>query len=79
MRRQDRVGEQAVLALGERSPRLDLDALGRHQLLVGDPLVERVGLDLVDRRHDLVVRDQVDQPVGVEVGDADRPGQASRR
>jgi hypothetical protein len=38
--------------------------------------VERVGLDLVDRRRDLVVLDEVDEPVGVEVGDPDRPGPA---
>jgi hypothetical protein len=32
-----------------------------------------VGLDLVDRQGDLVVVDEVDEPVGVEVRDADRP------
>ena len=31
-----------------------------------------MGFDLVDRGGDLVVVDQVDQPVGVEVGDPDR-------
>jgi hypothetical protein len=35
-------------------------------------LEEGVGLDLVDRGGDLVVVDQVHQPVGVEVGDPDR-------
>ena len=44
----------------------------RMQLLVVDALVERVGLDLVDRRGDLVVIDEVDEPIRVEVGHADR-------
>ena len=39
-------------------------------------LEERVGLDLVDRGRDLVVLDEVDEPVGVEVGDPDRLDQA---
>jgi hypothetical protein len=39
-------------------------------------LEERMGLDLVDRRGDLVVLDEVDEPVGVEVGDADCLDQA---
>jgi hypothetical protein len=35
-----------------------------------------VALDLIDSRLDLVVVDQVDQPVGVEVRDADRANQS---
>ena len=70
------VGEQVVLALGERAPRLDLHAVLAHQFLVGMALEERVGLDLVHRRGDVVVVDQVDQPVGVEVRHADRLGEA---
>ena len=70
------VGEQVVAAFGERPPGLDLDAALAHQLLVGGPLEERVALDLVDGRRDLVVVDQVDEPVGVEVRDADRADQA---
>ena len=64
---QGRVGEEVVAAFGERPPGLDLDAALAHELLVGGALEERVGLDLVDRGGDLVVVDEVDQPVGVEV------------
>jgi hypothetical protein len=46
-----RVAEQVVAALGERSPRLDLDTAFGHEVLVGLTLEERVCLDLVDRRH----------------------------
>ena len=35
-----------------------------------------MGLDLVDRGGDLVVGDEVHEPVGVEVGDPDRAGTA---
>ena len=61
-----------VAALGERPPGLQLDAALTHELLVGLALEERVGLDLVDGGGDVVVVDEVDQPVGVEVGDPDR-------
>ena len=71
-RRQRRVGEQAVAALGEGAPRLDPDAEFVHEILVGDALEEGMGLDLVDGRDDLVVVDQVDEPVGEEVRYADR-------
>ena len=73
---QRRVGEQVVAAFGERAPGLDLHAVLAHQLLVGGALEERVALDLVDGRGDLVVLDQIDEPVGVEVRDADRPSEA---
>lgn len=43
-----------------------------HQVLVVDALEEGMGLDLVDGGGDLVVDDQVEQPVGVEVGDTYR-------
>src|SRR4051794_34411701 len=43
-----------------------------HQLLVGGALEERMALDLVHRRDDLVVLDQVDEAVREEVRDADR-------
>ena len=66
----------SLLALGERAPGLDLDAVLAHDLLVGGALVERVGLDLVDRRGDLVVGDEVHEPVGIEVRHADGPGPA---
>ena len=71
-----RVGEQVVAALGEPAPGLDLHAVGAHELLVGVALEERVRLDLVDRRGHVVVLDEIDEPVGVEVGDTDRPGEA---
>src|SRR3954452_7124535 len=70
------VGEQAVAALCERAPGLDLHPALAHQLLVVRALEVRVRLDLVHRGRDLVVVDEVHQPVGVEVGHADRPGGA---
>src|SRR4051794_32373232 len=51
------VVEDVVLALGERPPRLRLHALHPHGLLRLDLLVERMRLDLVDRRHDFDVDD----------------------
>jgi hypothetical protein len=68
---QRRVGEEVVLPLGERTPGLNLHAALAHELLLVGALVERVRLDLVDRRDDLVVVDEVDQPVGEEVRHAD--------
>ena len=61
---EDGVGEDVVLAFGERAPGLDLHAVLAHDRLVGDALVERVRLDLVDGRRDLVVGDEVQEPVG---------------
>jgi hypothetical protein len=49
------VGEEVVLAFGERAPGLELDAVLLHELLVGGALEERVGLDLVDGRGRFVV------------------------
>jgi hypothetical protein len=46
-----------------------------HELLVDVTLKERVDLDLVDRGCDVVVLDEVDEPVGVEVRDADGAGE----
>ena len=42
-----------------------------HDAVVVVALVVDVGLDLVDRRCDFVVDDEVDEPVGEEVGHAD--------
>src|SRR4051794_6635297 len=67
------VGEQVVAALCERAPGLDLHTALAHQLLVVRALEVRVRLDLVHRGRNLVVVDEVHQPVGVEVGDSDRP------
>ncbi len=50
--------------------------VGAHDLLVGVALEERVRLDLVDRRSHLVVLDEIDEAVGVEVRDTDRPREA---
>jgi hypothetical protein len=47
-----------------------------HELLVVGALEEGVRLDLVDRRRNLVVGDEVHEPVGIEVRGADRLGQA---
>ena len=73
---QDRVGEQVVAALGEPAPGLVLDAALDHEVVVGLPLEVRVGLDLVDRRGEAGAVDEVDEPVGVEVRDADGPDRA---
>jgi hypothetical protein len=69
---QHRVGEQVVLALREGSPGLMLYAVGSHHLVIDPALMERVGLDLIDSGGDVVVLDEVDQPVRKEVRDADR-------
>ena len=65
------VVEDVVLALRERSPRLDLDVVLLQELLRLDLLMEGVRLDLVDRRRDFVVQDEVHHAVGVEVAHAD--------
>jgi hypothetical protein len=54
-----------------------LHAVGSHQLLICLALEERVRLDLVDRRGHPVVFDEVDEPIGVEVGDTDCPASPS--
>jgi hypothetical protein len=43
---------------------------------VVNALKVRVGFDLVDRRRDVVVVDQIDQAVGVEVADPNGTDQA---
>jgi hypothetical protein len=63
------------LPFGKRAPGLDLDTVLAHECLVGGALEERMGLDLVDRRGDVVVFDEVHEPVGVEVRHADGLGQ----
>src|SRR4249919_497938 len=72
---EQRVGEEVVFAFGEWAPGFDLDTALAHQLLVGGALEERMRLDLVDRRDDLVVLDKVDEPVRVEVRHADGLGE----
>jgi len=73
---QHRIGEQVALPFGEGTPRLVLLAEAGHDLVLGQPLMEGVGLDLVDGRRDLVVLDEVHEPVAGEVGHPDRPDQA---
>jgi uncharacterized protein (UPF0303 family) len=75
---QHRVREQVILALGERCPGLEDDALLGEQLLVIGLLVERIRLHLIDRRDDLAELDEVDEPIGREVGHADRADAAVR-
>ena len=69
--RQHGVGEEAVLALGEGTPRHDVAAVLLHIPLRLHLLVEDVGLHLVDGGLDLDVRLQVDEAVGEEVAHAD--------
>jgi len=71
-RGQHRVREVVVPAFGERAPGLVLNTVLAHEGLLLPALMEHVRLDLVHRGRDLVVLDQVDEPIGVEVRDADR-------
>jgi hypothetical protein len=56
--------EDVVFPFGEGSPRLVLHAVLPHELVRLDLLVERMCLDLVHRRDDLVVTDEVQQAIG---------------
>ena len=69
--REHGVGEDALLAFGERRPRLMRHAQFGHGLVRGVLLAERVRFDLVDGRGDFRERAYVDESFGVEVGDAD--------
>src|SRR5215217_7079935 len=55
-------------------PGLVLHTVLAHEVLVGTTLVVRMRLDLVDGRRDLVVIDQIHEPVGIEIRYADRLG-----
>src|SRR5690606_38508829 len=68
---ENRVREHVVPAFGERRPCLDLDAVLAQERLCFDLLLERVHLDLVHRRHDLVVDDQIHDAVRLVIADAD--------
>ena len=70
---QNRVREEAVAALGQRTPRHDARAELLHDALRLPLLVEDVRFDLIDRRDDLHIAGQVDEVVGVEVRNADSP------
>jgi hypothetical protein len=66
------VREDVVLAFSERRPCLDLHAAFFQERLRRDLLVERVRLDLVDRRGDVVEHDQIHHAIGMKVADTDR-------
>lgn len=70
---EDLVDEEIVAPLGKGSPGFKLHlALGQDgKVLV--PLAEGVDLHLVHLGHDLAVAREVDEPVGIEVADADGP------
>ena len=66
-----RIGEHAGLAFAERRPRLLHHTVFCHVGVRVNLLVERIGLDLVDHRRDLVERDEVRETVREEVAHAD--------
>lgn len=74
--REDEVAEEVVLAFRERTPGFDLYAVLTHEVLVGGALEEGMGLYLVDGRDHLVVLNEVDEPVRIEVRDANGLRQA---
>ena len=63
--------ENAVLAFGERRPAFGLNLVFLVQRLGVGLLVERVYLDLIDCRYDLVVEHEINNAVGIEIADAD--------
>ena len=73
---EQRVLEEVVGALGERAPRHVRYAKVLHVLMRVVLLPEHMGLDLVDHRHHLGERADVEQARGVEVGNADRADEA---
>src|SRR5690348_4332387 len=75
-RSQRLVLEDAVLSFGERRPCFELDTLRPAELLRAGLLIEGVHLYLVDRRHHLVVHDEIHEPVRLEIRNADGPDPA---
>jgi hypothetical protein len=71
-RPQHGVVEDVVLALRERTPGLDLDPVVLQERLRLHLLVERVGLDSVDRGRHVVVHEEVHDAVREEVAHTDR-------
>ena len=61
---------------GERSPRLVRHPILAHDLVIVGALIENMGLDLVDRRCDVVVGDEIDEPVGMKIRHPDGAGPA---
>ena len=68
--------EEVVLAFGERSPRFDLDVVFFEERLGFGLLVEGMRLNLVDRGRNLVVHEEVHEPVGIEIAHPDGPDAA---
>src|SRR5687768_14424010 len=68
---QDFVLEDVVLAFREWRPGFMLYPVGPQEFVGFDLLIERMGFDLINRRHHFVMHDQVHQPVGVEVANPD--------
>jgi hypothetical protein len=73
---QEFVLEDVVFTFGERAPRFDLDVVLLKEFLRFNLLVERMRLDLIDGRRQLVVQNEVHHAVGMKVTDADRPDAA---
>jgi hypothetical protein len=74
-----RDAEQVVLALAQRTPRLDPDALCAAQSVTSALLVGGVQLDLVDRGHDAGGGDDALEVRHEEVRDADAAREAGSR
>ena len=60
-----------MFAFREWRPGFNLHPVVLQEFLGFDLLIERMGFDLVHRRHHFVMHDQVHQPVGLEVADPD--------
>ena len=65
------IGEHVLHALLERSPCFLSHAPLDHVLASFDLLVERISLDLIDHRGDLIEGDHIGQTVRIEVAHAD--------
>lgn len=65
------IGEHVLHALPERSPCFLSHAPLDHVLASFDLLVERISLDLIDHRGDLIEGDHIGQTIRIEVTHAD--------
>src|SRR5690242_21580638 len=74
---QQRVCEDVIAPLGERSPGFRLDIVCLKKRLRIDLLMEGIDFDLIDRRYDLVVNHQVHEAVRMKVRNADGLDRAS--
>lgn len=66
------VMKRIVPSFGERGPRFKKDAVLIRPFLCFELLVENVDFNLIDHGLDLAELANVDEPVGIEIGDADR-------